>query len=52
MFWDCKSLEKLKVNSDSLQFFLDNKKSLFRNCGNVNIIPVSKLDRTVNDLFY
>ena len=52
MFWDCKSLEKLKVNSDSLQFFLDNKKSLFRNCGNVNIIPVSKLDRAVNDLFY
>lgn len=52
IFWDCKSLETLKVSSDCLQFFLDHKKLLFGNCGNINIISISKLDKVVNDLFY
>ena len=52
MFWDCKSLETLKVSYDCLQFFLDHKKFMFGSCGNINIIPISKLDRAVNDLFY
>ena len=51
-FWDCKSLETLKVSYDCLQFFLDHKKFMFGSCGNINIIPISKLDRAVNDLFY
>lgn len=52
IFFDCKSLETLKVSSDCLQFFSDYKKFLFGNCGNVNIVPVSKLDKIVEDLFY
>ena len=52
MFYECSSLEKLKVNSDCLQFFLDHKNILFENCGNVNIIPVSKLDKAIENLFY
>ena len=52
MFLDCKSLETLKVNSDFFQFFSAHKKFLFEDCENVNIIPVTKIDRTINDLFY
>ena len=52
IFWDCKSLDTLKVSSDCLQFFLAHKKFLLGNCGNVNIIPVSKLDKAIEELFY
>ena len=52
IFWDCKNLETLKVSSGCLQFFLDHKKLLFGNCGKINIISISKLDKVVNDLFY
>ena len=52
IFGDCKSLDTLKVSSDCLQFFLAHKKFLLGNCGNVNIISISKLDKAVNDLFY
>ena len=52
MFRNCKDLEKIKINSDSLQFFLDNKNLLFNNCKNVNIIPVTQTDKTINSLFY
>lgn len=52
MFRNCKDLKKIKINSDSLQFFLDNKNLLFGNCKNVNIIPVTQTDKTINSLFY
>ena len=51
MFLDCKSLETLQVSSDYLQFFSINR-GLLKIENNVNIIPVSKLDKVVNDLFY
>ena len=51
MFLDCKNLETLKVSSDYLQFFLDHR-VLSDIENDVNIIPVSKLDKVVNDLFY
>ena len=51
MFWNCRSLEALKVSSDCLQFFSMNR-GLLEVKNNVNIIPVSKLDKAVNDLFY
>lgn len=52
MFYGCSSLETLKVSSDCLQFFSDYKKALFEECGNVNIILVSKLDKAIEELFY
>lgn len=51
MFWDCRSLKTLKVSYDCLQFFSMNR-GLLDIGNNVNIIPVSKLDKAVNDLFY
>ena len=51
MFWNCRSLKTLKVSSDCLQFFSMNR-GLLEVKNNVNIIPVSKLDKAVNDLFY
>ena len=52
MFWGCINLEKIKVSSDYSEFFTNNKKSLFKKYENINIIFVSKLDRTINSLFY
>ena len=51
MFWNCINLKTLKVGSDYLQFFSINR-GLLEIGNNVNIIPVSKLDKTVEDLFY
>ena len=51
IFWDCKSLEALKVSSDCLQFFSMNR-VLLEIGNNVNIIPASKLDKAVENLFY
>ena len=51
MFYDCINLETLKVGSDYLQFFSINR-ALLDIGNNVNIIPVTKIDRTIEDLFY
>ena len=51
MFWNCRSLKTLKVSSDCLQFFSMNR-ILLDIENDVNIIPLSKLDKVVNDLFY
>ena len=52
MFWYCEGLEKLKVCSDYLEFFTNHKKSLFKKYENINIIPVTKINKTIQDLFY
>ena len=52
MFWGCINLEKIKVSSDYLDFFTNNKKSLFKKYENINIIPVTKTDRIIKELFY
>ena len=51
MFYDCINLKALKVGSDYLQFFSINR-GLLDIVNNVNIIPVTKKDRIINDLFY
>ena len=51
MFYDCINLETLKVGSDYLQFFSINR-ALLKIGNSVNIIPVTKIDRTIEDLFY
>ena len=51
MFLNCEGLETLKVSSDCLQFFSMNR-VLLEIGNNVNIIPASKLDKAVEDLFY
>ena len=51
MFYECINLETLKVGSDYLQFFSINR-GLLDIGNNVNIIPVTKIDRIINDLFY
>ena len=52
MFWACTNLKELKVDNQFYQFFVDNYYLLFKNKKKTKIIPVSKLDRAVNDLFY
>ena len=51
IFWNCRSLKTLKVSSDCLQFFLINRVLLDIE-NDVNIIPVNKLDKAIEDLFY
>ena len=51
IFRNCKSLETLKVNPNCLQFFSINR-VLLDIGNNVNIIPVTKIDRIIKELFY
>ena len=52
IFVYCKNIEKIKVNSDFFQFFSEHKNTLFEDCKNVTIIPVTKTDRIIKELFY
>ena len=52
MFWGCKNLETLKVDSDFFQYISNHKYSLFKTCNGATIIPMSKLDKAVESLFY
>ena len=51
IFFNCKNLKTLEVGSDCLQFFLDHR-VLLKIWNKVNIIPVNKLDKAIEDLFY
>ena len=51
MLWNSEGQEKLKVGSDYLQFFSINR-VLLETGNRVSIISMSKLDKTIQELFY
>ena len=52
MFWACPKLEELKIDKRFYQFFVDNYYLLFNNNKKTKIIPINKIGKIIQDLFY